>query len=354
MSNAIATSVPSRLNLLAVMILLTMWSVVGYAQSTNRGVSHTQPVSNREVLLGASKVVALDYFYNHQMRDGKQVGYIWENTADDGYSQFGELWKSWGATLATLKKAPTSQDLNRFSVYIIVSPCTEINGSGDFPNRIGTDAIESMATWVHGGGILILFANNKDHCDFQHLNNLADKFGIGFNPGMVSTIPRVGGTVTYDGQQVRMGVERIDFSSYQYSMLESGFPDHPLFIGVKSIRINELCKLSAYEPAKVMLNESRWWPFAKPITGESSSWYRFFQSSDIRRSSPHPDVGVADMEPIMASSVFGKGLVFAVGGPLFYNQQLNASAAGADDTTRVAVNLVRWLLGDISPSSGTK
>src|SRR5271170_7935546 len=74
--------------------------------------------------VGDGKVVALDHYYNYQLLpDGTQFHYIWEDKKNSGYSQFGDVWKHFGATLASVDHAPTRQDLNHYSVYMIVNPC---------------------------------------------------------------------------------------------------------------------------------------------------------------------------------------------------------------------------------------
>jgi len=53
----------------------------------------TTEATTQPALAGTGKIVALDYFYNHQVdKDGKQFAYIWEDTGPLGYSQFGEVW----------------------------------------------------------------------------------------------------------------------------------------------------------------------------------------------------------------------------------------------------------------------
>ena len=54
-----------------------------------------------------AKVIGLDYYYNHQVRNGrKQFHYIWDDSdRNSGFSKFGDVWKQYGASpSANLKK----------------------------------------------------------------------------------------------------------------------------------------------------------------------------------------------------------------------------------------------------------
>src|ERR1700691_1045938 len=84
--------------------------------------------------IGAGKIVGLDYFFNHQVKNGKQFHYIWEDTNNSGYSKFGDVWKQYGATLASLPTEPTGKDLAQYSIFIIVNPSTVKNAVDHQPN----------------------------------------------------------------------------------------------------------------------------------------------------------------------------------------------------------------------------
>ncbi|HVM59840.1 MAG TPA: DUF4350 domain-containing protein [Verrucomicrobiae bacterium] len=245
--------------------------------------------------LGHGKVVGLDHYFNHQEKDGKPFHYIWEDTANSGYSQFGDVWKQYGATLASLEKAPTVDDLRKFSVYIIVNPNTPAKAAGGKPNYIQPADIDAIAAWVKSGGVLALFANDKNNCEFEHLNQLSQRFGITFNVDLRNEVP--------DKNDRRPGT----FST-------ADFPDHPLFMGVNMIYMKEICTLGVKPPAKALL-------VAPKQHGEGK---------DI----------------IMATSKFGKGLVFAVGDPWLYNEYIDVTSPGLTiENRKAAMNLAQWLLG---------
>jgi unsaturated rhamnogalacturonyl hydrolase len=244
--------------------------------------------------LGRGKVVGLDYFYNHQERDGKQFHYIWDDTTVSGYSKFGDVWQQYGATLGKLEKAPTLQDLRKFSVYIIVNPNTPAKAAGGKPNYIQPADIDAIVSWVNEGGVLALFANDKNNCEFEHLNQLSQRFGITFNEDLRNEVP--------NAKDRSPGT----FNSAQ-------FPDHPLFKDVKMIFMKEICTLGVKDPAKALL-------IADKQKGEGK---------DI----------------IMAISQLGKGLVFAVGDPWFYNEYIDVTSPNLTiENRKAAMNLARWLL----------
>lgn len=249
--------------------------------------------------VGRGKVVGLDYYYNHQERDGKPFHYIWEDTALSGYSRFGDVWKQYGATLGKLEKAPTVEDLRKFSVYIIVNPNTPAKAASGKPNYIQPADIDAIVSWVRDGGVLALFANDKNNCEFEHLNQLSQRFGITFNQDLRNEVP--------NARDRSPGT----FTSAQ-------FPEHPLFKDVKMIYMKEICTLGVKDPAKPLL-------IADKQKGEGK---------DI----------------IMATSQFGKGLVFAVGDPWLYNEYIDVSSPNLTlENRKAAMNLAHWLLSTSSP-----
>jgi unsaturated rhamnogalacturonyl hydrolase len=252
----------------------------------------SQP-SAADLELGRGKVVGLDYFFNHQVKYGVQFHYIWDDVKSSGYSQFGKVWEQYGATLASLPKAPTRQDLDQFSIYIIVNPSTVKSAADHAPNYIQPDDANAIAGWVNDGGVLALFANDKNNCEFEHLNVLAQHFGIKFNGDLRNTIP------------THAEMARGTFSE---------FPDHPLFKDVGMIYMKEICTLTVSDPAQTLL------------------------------TAPKQD-GAEGTDVIMATAHYGKGFVFAVGDPWFYNEYIDVKTPTLPIENRKACqNLVRWLL----------
>jgi unsaturated rhamnogalacturonyl hydrolase len=245
--------------------------------------------SKRKIIPGASgKVVGLDNFYNNEWeknKEGKEVRfhYIWEDQKNSGFSKLGEIIKNFGAVITELREAPTMNSLNKLSIYIIVDPDTTTENP--HPNYIEKNAIKNITKWVKDGGVLILFANDKGNCEFNHLNDLAENFGIHFN------------------DDSRNDVKDDDYAQGEFGHL----PDHPIFKGVKQIYLKEISTLKIKSPAKAILTDK----------------------GDI----------------IMASSKIGKGFVFAVGDPWIYNEYIDNHKLPKDyENYKAAENLFSWLL----------
>ncbi len=69
----------------------------------------------------------LDAWFNSQQRKNaagqeEYFHYKWNDFSDSGYSLFGQIFASHGATLQTLYQPPTMERLKNAQIYIIVSP----------------------------------------------------------------------------------------------------------------------------------------------------------------------------------------------------------------------------------------
>ena len=172
--------------------------------------------------------------------------------------------------------------MGKLDIYIIVDPDTPKETKK--PNFIESDGRKTISDWVSNGGILVLLANDSLNCEFTHLNLLAERFGIHFNGDSKNRVT---------GKNFDMG--KID-----------KFPNHPIFKNVKKIYIKELSTLK--------LNGN-----AKPVLTDND-------------------------DTIMAISKFGKGYVFAVGDPWFYNEYIdNRKLPLGFENFKAAKNLFNWL-----------
>ncbi len=234
------------------------------------------------------EVVGLDYYFNHELKENKngeevQYHYIWEDTANSGYSELGDVIKNLGAKLGELHTAPTAADLKKISIYIIVDPDTPLETA--HPNYIDEASIKNIVAWVKAGGVLALFANDKGNCEFDHLNKLAGHFGIQFNE---------------DSRNHVIG------NNYNMGKFDN-LPSNTFLKGVKKIYLKEISTLKLTQPAKEILTDN----------------------GDV----------------IMASCKIGKGFVFAVGDPWFYNEYIDHRKLPGDfDNKQAAHNLFKWLL----------
>jgi len=258
--------------------------------SSNKKHTHLKRTTmTNKPFIGSGKVVGLDYFFNNEYRknsEGKDVRYhyIWEDTANTGYSDVGNMIKTLGADLGELKTAPTAKALDKFSIYIIVDPDTPKETA--HPNYIEPNDIKVITKWVKNGGILMLLGNDKGNCEFKHLNELAGKFGIHFNENSINRVV---------GKEFNLG--KFD-----------NLTKHPIFKGVPQIYMKDISTLSLKNPAKAILTSK----------------------GNI----------------IMAYSKYGKGGVFAVGDPWFYNEYYdNHKLPVPFANDKAARNLFQWLLG---------
>ena len=284
---------------ISAILLLTMVISFGFTKgnNSNRKDEFDKPelVSKFKALhhsksnvLKKEKVVGLDYYFNDEWKkdkDGKeaQYHYIWEDTANSGYSELGTVIKNLGAGTSELHIAPTLDNLKKFSIYIIVDPDTP--QENPHPNYIDDASIKNIVDWVKAGGVLALFANDKGNCEFEHLNKLAGNFGIHFN------------------EDSRNDVVGKNFDMGKFDNL----PNHPIFKDVNKIYLKEISTLKISPPAKSVLTDKG--------------------------------------EVIMASSKLGKGLVFAVGDPWLYNEYINNRKLPVEfENEKAAVNLFTWLL----------
>lgn len=238
-------------------------------------VSHSQ----------AQTRVLLDNFFNHEVLAGTGTvyHYTWADTANSGYSQWGDIFKQQGATLDTLQSAPSPALLENSDIYLIVDPDTRAESST--PHYISAQDIQTVVGWVKSGGILMLLANDSGNCEFTHLNELAEKFGIHFNETSLNPVI---------GQQWNMGAI-------------TEFPDYPVFLHLTKIYIKGISSLSLTPPARAVLTKNH--------------------------------------HVLMAESHVGKGYVLALGDPWIYNEYIGHKYLPADfENQKAAENLTAYLI----------
>ena len=232
-----------------------------------------------------SQVIGLDNWYNRETspKTGLPFHYLWTDTENSGYSQWGDLFKKQGATITTLEHAADSKNLAKLDVYIIVDPDTTTESKS--PNYILPADIKAIKGWVKNGGVLVLMANDAPNCEFTHLNQLAAEFGIHFNH--VSLHPVLN--------------RKWDMGAF------TSLPDHPIFKGVSKIYMKEISSFQLKSPAKPILTEN----------------------------------GVV----FMTESKLGKGMVVAIGDPWIYNEYIDHVMLPADfENMKAAVNLTDYLV----------
>ena len=265
-----------------------------YLANKTKGITTFSEACNeiqfqQDIPITKGKTVTLDYYFNHEMRKDKsgktvQTHYIWEEKDNGGYSKFGDIFHKYGMETNSLKVAPTLQNLKNTSIYIIVDPDDE--RESEHPNYINADDINSIYTWVKKGGVLLLFGNDSANVEFTHFNHLVAKFGIQFNFDCINK---------ETGNNFEMA--KIDIA-----------PGNVIFKNVKKVYIKEYSSLSVNPPAKTILKEG--------------------------------NINVAAIAKI------GKGTVFAVGDPWFYNEYTDGKKLPLDfQNYQAAEDLVKWAIG---------
>jgi len=237
--------------------------------------------------ISAQPVVGLDNWFNHETnaKTGKPFHYLWTDTENSGYSQWGEIFKSRGASITTVGK-PEVAVLKKINVYLIVDPDTTTESKP--PNYILPEDIKAIRKWVKKGGVLAVLANDAPNCEFTHLNQLMSQFGMTFNH--VTLHPVI-------GRDWEMGAI-------------TNFPEHPLFKGVSKIYIKEVSDINLSGTAKAVLTENG--------------------------------------KVLIAENKYGKGYVFAIGDPWIYNEYIDhALLPDSFKNVKAAENLTDLLLGKV-------
>jgi unsaturated rhamnogalacturonyl hydrolase len=182
------------------------------------------------VPLGRGKTILLDAWFNSQTRkdaSGQTVSYHykWNDFSNSGYSLFGHVLRQFGLETDTLYKAPTVQDLDKAQIYLIVSPDNPAWNKN--PHYMTAEAASPIIEWVKQGGMLVIMENDPSHADIEHLNILAEHFGMHFNSVARNTV---------DGDKFEMG--RIDVNG-----------DGPIFHAPHVLFMKEISTLALKDPA---------------------------------------------------------------------------------------------------------
>lgn len=238
--------------------------------------------------IGKGKSVMLDYYFNHETQKDItgatiQFHYIWEEKDNGGFSTLKNVFNKYGVETKRLDSSVNKDWLKGTDIYFIIDP--DWPKENKHPNYILPENINAVYDWVKAGGVLMLFANDSNNVEFKHYNELAEKFGIHFNENYRNMVK---------GTEYETGTFNIP-------------PGHEIFNTAKKIYLKEICTLNVTSPAKSVLTDK----------------------GDV----------------IMAVSKVGKGTVFAVGDPWFYNEYLDGRKIPAElENYKAAEDLVQWLI----------
>lgn len=237
---------------------------------------------------GKDKTVLLDYYFNNEWRKdatGRSIRwhYTWEDKSNSGFAMLGDIFNRHGADTKSLEAAPSKENLDKASVYIIVDPDTEKETEKPaFINQAHADAI---ASWVNKGGVLLLFTNDKGNADLQHSNILAKKFGIQFNEDNYNLV------INNEYEQGAVAVDE----------------QNPVFKTARKLFIKELATLKLTKPASTILSK--------------------------------------EGKIVAAIASYGKGKVFVIADPWLYNEYIDGRKLPAlYDNYKAADDLVKWAL----------
>ena len=253
--------------------------------------------NTQNATLGRGKTVLLDAWFNSQQRPdafGQPVSfhYKWNDLSNSGYSLFGHIFRNFGAETSTLYTAPTRAELDQAQVYILVSPDIPVKNPN--PHYMQPEDVAQIAEWVKAGGVLVIMENDPANADLDHLNLLAERFGIHYNNVLRNQVT---------ANHFEMGKIAIT-------------PDGPIFHAPHTIYMKEICTISAKSPAIPVLRD-------------------------------HGDI-------LIATAKYGKGTVLATVDPWLYNEYTDGRKLPAEyDNYAAGKELARWILAQIPRTSAS-
>ncbi|HVS94496.1 MAG TPA: glycoside hydrolase family 88 protein [Mucilaginibacter sp.] len=240
---------------------------------------------------GKGKTVLLDSYFNDEHRKditGQVVSYHykWDEETNNGFSFLGHTFNNYGVKTETLYKEPTAENLKEANIYIIVDP--DIPKENPNAKYIEPAHIKAISNWVKAGGVLAVLNNDTGNAEFYHLNKLMAKFGIQFNEDRAKHV---------EGKQFEQGAIYIPAGN-------------KIFKTAKKVYVKDISTLKIISPAVSALTDK----------------------NDV----------------IIATAKYGKGTVFAVGDPWFYNEYTDGRKLPADFQNFEAANdFVKWLVQQI-------
>ena len=242
-------------------------------------------------VIGKGRTVVMDNYFNRETHNdafGKKVvfHYKWWELDNGGFSTMAHILHKIGLKTVSLDEGPTLENLKNASIYFLIDPDWPKENKN--PNYIEPKHVEALYNYVKNGGVMVMMANDSNNVEFKHYNELAERFGIHWNENMRHDVI---------DNQFEQGALPIP-------------PGHPIFKNTKKVYIKQLCTQDLKKPAYSVYTEKG--------------------------------------EVIMSVSKVGKGTVFAVGDPWFYNEYLDGRKIPAEyENYKAAEELVRWLLSNV-------
>ena len=240
---------------------------------------------------GKGLTVTVDNYFNNEFKDGPAgtkipFHYLWDEDDNNGFSLFRNVFNQAGVKTATLADAPTSKNLKSTNIYILVDPDTEKETAT--PNYMTAEHAKQIAEWVKDGGVLVMLLNDVGNCEITKFNVLPEIFGIHFNEDSRNKV---------QGNNFEQGAIKIP-------------QNNSIFKTAKQVYIKEISTIKVKSPAVSALTDN----------------------GDV----------------IVAMAKYGKGTVFAVGDPWFYNEYIDGRKLPKDFENFKATNdLVNWLIKQV-------
>jgi len=245
--------------------------------------------------IGKGKTVLLDHWFNSEMKKDitgvvKPYHYIWEEKDNNGYSLLGNVFNSYGVATKTLYEAPTAQNLKGADIYFIVD--ADNTADNPTPNYMQPKDAEAIYNWVKAGGTLVIFHNDKGNAEFEHFNQLPEKFGIHYNEDSYN---------------------RLSGTGYEFGAVYIP-KGHEILGGLNKIYQKEISSITVKSPAVSKLQK--------------------------------------DTLNIFAVAKVGKGTVFATGDPWLYNEYTDGRKLPLEfENFKAANSLVKWLIAQTKSSN---
>lgn len=234
------------------------------------------------------RVIMLDNYFNSETKKdafGNTIRwhYKWWEKDNGGFGMFGHIFNKHGFITQTLDDGPTDANLKGASVYLIVDPdITKENKDAKYVEQKHVDALKRFVT---NGGTLILMGNDSGNAEFANFNKLAMAFGIEFNENMRHDVIND----NYPQGEIRIN------------------PGNPVFHRANSVFIKQLSTMNIRKPAESVYSENG--------------------------------------EVLMAAAKMGKGFVYAVGDPWFYNEYVDGrKIPPLYENYTAAEDLVKWIV----------
>lgn len=238
--------------------------------------------------IGKGLRVVMDNYFNREIKEdafGNKVvfHYKWWEKDNGGFSFLSNIFNQYGAITSSLNEAPNANNLKNASIYFLIDP--DWPKENKSPNYIQPNHINALVNYVKNGGVLVLMANDSNNVEFKHFNELAENFGIHWNENMRHDVI---------GNQFEQGALPIP-------------KNHSIFLNTKKVYIKQLCTQTIKKPATAVFAENG--------------------------------------EVLMSVAKLGKGTVFAVGDPWFYNEYTDGRKLPSEyENIEAAKNLVKWLI----------